>query len=152
VIPRVPLLFLLVLLVGCGRDDAPDVEPDPAAGAGTAALTAPAPGQGAVHIVRLLARGDQYAFEPAEVRIRPGDVVRFVQTDHQPEAVAFDAAAAPAAGAEYLARKGLIRGPLLTEPGVFFDVPFVDVPPGEYPFHSVPHGRQGMQGRVVVEP
>jgi len=143
--------LLLGVLGGCDRGETPGEEPA-AAGAGTVALTAPAPGRGAVHIVRLVARGDQYAFEPAELTVRQGEVVRFVQTGHQPETVAFDGTAAPEGGTEFLHSHDLLYGPLLTEPGVFFDVAFSDAPPGDYLFFSVPHREQGMQGRVTVEP
>jgi plastocyanin len=149
---RLPALLLLVLVLGaCGRDDAPSEGPDAPAGAGTVALTAPASNRGDVHIVRLVARGDRYAFEPAEVAARQGDVIRFVQTGFQPEAVEFDLAAAPGGAAEFFAREGLAGGPLLTEPGVFYDVALRDAPPGEYRFYSVPHREHGMQGRLVVE-
>jgi plastocyanin len=148
---RWALWILIGTLVACGRGEAPPEGAEERAGAGTVALTAPAPGRGTVHIVRMVARGDRYAFEPAEIRVRAGDVVRFVQTDHQPEAVAFDSTTAPPGSAEFLRQHDLMRGPLLTEPGVFFDVAFHDAPPGEYPFFSVPHRQFGMEGRIIVE-
>jgi plastocyanin len=144
-------LWLLLGLVGCGREDAAREGNREPAGAGTVALTAPAPDRGAVHIVRLVARGDHFAFEPAEVTVRAGDVVRFVQTGHLPESVAFDPAAAPEGGAAVLEGQSALQGPLLTEPGVFFDVSFGDAPAGEYRFFSVPHRELGMQGRIVVQ-
>lgn len=115
-----------------------------------AVLPAPPRGAGAVHVVRLTARGDRYAFEPSEIRIRPGDVVRFVHTDHQPESVAFDLGRAPEGGAELLRAQGAAGAPLLTDPGAFFDVHFRDAPEGTYPFFSIPHGEFGMRGAVVV--
>lgn len=149
---RLVLGFLALTLCGCGGGDSPAEGAREPAGAGTAALTTPAAASGSLHIVRLVARGGEYAFEPAEFAVRSGDVVRFVQTGRQPEAVAFDPAALPAGGAEFLEQNSLLRGPLLTEPGVFFDVSFRDAPPGDYPFYSVPHRESGMQGRVRVEP
>jgi plastocyanin len=74
-----------------------------------------------------------------------------VQTGQQPEAIAFDSAAPPLGGAEIMAEPALLRGPLLTEPGAFFDIPFAEVPAGEYPFFSIPHRDFGMRGRVIVE-
>jgi plastocyanin len=143
-------IVLTAALLGCnGSQPAPNGEQEPT-GAGTVALTAPAPDGGAVHIVRMVARGDQYAFEPDEVTVRPGDVVRFVQTGHLPEAVAFDPEAAPGGGLDFLQRQNLLHGPLLTEPGVFYDVAFLEAPPGEYGFFSVPHRQHRMNGRVVV--
>lgn len=115
-----------------------------------AVLPASPSGQGAVHVVRLTARGDRYAFEPSEVHIRPGDVVRFVHTDHQPESVAFDLDSAPQDGASFLLAQNAGRGPLLTEPGAVFDVHFHEAPEGSYPFFSIPHADFGMRGQVVV--
>lgn len=146
---RVVCWALLFVLAGCGRGDPPADADRQTPGAG--ALSAPAPGDGAVHIVRLVARGDQYGFEPEEVRIREGEVVRFVQTGYQAESVAFDLEAAPAGSMEVLAGHDVLHGPLLTEPGVFFDVVFDGAPPGTYPFFSVANRDRGMQGRVVVE-
>ncbi|CAN5708804.1 hypothetical protein BH23GEM3_BH23GEM3_16120 [soil metagenome] len=116
------------------------------------ALTAPAAGNGDVHIVRLVARGDRYFFEPDEVHVRVGEVVRFVHTDHQPESIAFDIAGAPEGGAEFLVRQNLAAGPLLTTPGAVYDVPLEGAPPGVYPFFSVPHAEFGMRGRLHVAP
>ncbi|HEV2130453.1 MAG TPA: plastocyanin/azurin family copper-binding protein [Longimicrobiaceae bacterium] len=115
-----------------------------------AVLPSPPRGVGAVHVVRLTARGDRYAFEPSEIRIRAGDLVRFVHTDHQPESVAFDLDRTPEGGAEFLQAQGAAGGPLLTEPGAVFDVHFRDAPEGTYPFFSIPHAEFGMRGRVVV--
>jgi plastocyanin len=150
---RGSLFGCIALLLACGGAEEPPAEEVPGATgeASAAALATPAQGPGALYFVRLIARGDQYAFEPAEVRIRPGDVVRFVNTDHQPESVAFEIDAAPPQAREFLDRAGLRTGPLLTEPGAFFDVSFEDAPPGVYPFASVPHGDRGMRGRIVVE-
>lgn len=114
------------------------------------ALAAPPAAGGAVHLVRLVASGDRYAFEPAEVRIRPGDVVRFVQTSRQPESVAFDAGLTPPGGVAVLRREDARAGPLLARPGAVWNVSFEGAPPGVYPFVSLPHGEFGMRGRVVV--
>jgi plastocyanin len=114
------------------------------------ALGAPAAGDGTVHLVRLVARGDQYAFEPAEVTIRPGDVVRFVQTGHQPEAVVFDTAQLPPSGVEVLRREGALAGPLLTTPGATWDVHFEGAPAGSYRFASIAHAETGMRGSISI--
>lgn len=95
-------------------------------------------------------RGDQYAFAPSEVRVAPGDVVRFVMVGNQPESVVFDTGGLPAAQAEYIAGRGLDRGILMTDPGSTFDVSFGEAPPGDYPFRSVPHHESGMKGIVSV--
>lgn len=150
---RRALLAALLLTAACS--DAPDEAP--AAGAPAAPdtgvlarISRPVEG-GGLHLVRLVARGSAYAFDPAEVRVRPGDVVRFVLAHPQPEAIAFDTLAADSTARRYLAASDLMHGTLLTQPGQVYDVRFGDAPAGRYPFFSVPHAGEGMTGVVVVE-
>jgi plastocyanin len=142
-----------LLVIGCNGAEVHAVDDGQpgVAEASSAALAAPPPARGDLHLVRLVARVDSYAFEPDEVRIRPGDVVRFVNTGYQPESVAFDAGEATPEVGEFLQLHGLVAGPLLTGPGAFFDVSFENAPPGVYPVSSVPHRAHGMRGRVIVE-
>jgi plastocyanin len=150
------LLAFCVALGACGtfsptaEGDASTADAESADRASDA-LTAPAASAGAVHFVRLIARGDHYAFDPSELSLRSGDVVRFIQTGHQPESVAFDPIGATPEARDFMLRHGLVSGPLLTDPGAYFDVAFEDAPPGEYPFLSASHREFGMVGRVTVE-
>lgn len=140
---------LLLLLAAC-RDPA---EAPPAAPTDTLLSRIAAPvEEGRAVLVRMTAEGDRYAFEPPEVRVRPGDVVRFVLSGSQPESVAFDTAGLPPAGVDFLREHGLLRGPLLTRPGQVYEASFRDAPPGRYLFFSIPHAASGMRGAVVVEP
>lgn len=153
---RLSLLALWVVVGACGavaptsEDEAPSADAESADRAADA-LTAPAASEGAVHFVRLVARGDHYAFDPSALALRPGDAVRFIQTGHQPESIVFDPSGATPEAREFILRSGLESGPLLTDPGAYFDVAFEGAPPGEYPFHSASHREAGMVGRVVVE-
>ena len=146
------LLVVCGVLFGCGDRQANGTEERDHVREGATALTAPAEDGGRVRIIRLVARGDRYSFEPNEVEVRPGEVIRFVHTDNQPESVAFDTAGAPAGGVEFLAGRNLLTGPLLTVPGAVYDVSMEGAPPGTYSFFSVPHAEHGMQGRVHVTP
>lgn len=144
--------LVALLAAGCGAGEEP--ASSGAAEADTthtlARIAAPAE-DGDVHLVRMVARGERYAFEPDEVRVRAGGVVRFVHTGSQPEAVAFDTAGAPPGGAQFLQAANLVRGPLLTRPGQIYEVSFRDAPAGRYAFRSLPHGEAGMRGVVIVE-
>jgi plastocyanin len=156
---RLPLLLGALLLAGC---DAGGVE-GPSEGDRAAAealegsdvlqrITSPVEG-GAVHLVRIVHQGDLYAFDPAEIVIRPGDVVRFIMAGSQPESVVFDPVEATAEAGDFVRGNTLHQGVLMTDAGQTYDVVFSDAPPGRYPFRSLPHGEQGMQGVVtVVEP
>lgn len=103
-----------------------------------------------VHLVRLVQRGDQYAFEPSAIDLAPGDVVRFVMVGSQPESVAFDPASAAPEVAAFIRQNSLQLGVLLTDAGQAYDVSFRDAPAGHYPFVSIPHLPHGMRGEVIV--
>jgi plastocyanin len=112
-------------------------------------ITRPVDG-GAVHLVRIVQGAGHYAFDPADLSIRPGDVVRFIMGGSQPESIVFDPVeATPEAGA-YVRAHALHRGVLMTDAGQVYDVPFPDAPAGRYPFRSLPHAEQGMRGTVTV--
>jgi plastocyanin len=147
---RAMIVVLLALLVGCGDEvgipfqDTTVAEPEV-----LERITRPVEGA-AVHLVRIVQRGDAYVFDPAEIRVAPGDVVRFVMSGSQPESVAFEAAAASPGAAEFIREHMLHLGVVLTDPGQAYDVSFLAAPPGRYPFHSIPHATEGMRGEVLV--
>ncbi len=147
---RAVAALALLALGACGEADEPPRQVVPADPV-LSRIAAPVE-RGTVTLVRMSAEGDGYAFEPADVSVRPGDVVRFVLSGSQPESVAFDTTGLPAPAVDFLRRQGLVRGPLLTRPGQVYDASFHDAPPGRYLFFSVPHASFGMRGAVVVEP
>jgi plastocyanin len=139
------LLILAGLLLG-GCDRVPGVD-GPAEEGDDLLDRISRPAGGQVHLVRLVdGRGD-HRFDPAEIVIGPGHVVRFVMAGSVPESVAFEATGASPEAANYIHEHGFHRGVLLTEPGQAVDVSFADAPPGRYPFVSVP---RGVRGVVVV--
>jgi plastocyanin len=103
-----------------------------------------------VHLVRMVSRGDTYAFEPDQIEVRRGDLVRFVMDSPQPESVAFDEDGLSPEAAEFVRLHDLGHGELLTSAGAVYDVSFRDAPPGRYPFRSIIHAERGMTGAVVV--
>ena len=80
------VFFLAVLAGGCAGE--PEPTPEVQGSEILDRITRPTDG-GAVHLVRLVQRGDAYAFDPSDIAIASGDVVRFVMTGSQPESVAF---------------------------------------------------------------
>lgn len=155
VVDRLVLAAIAVLAMAAACDRP---APSPAPGSGEPdpvedivdRITGPGDG-GSVHFVLLVQRADQYAFDPVEVTIPSGDVVRFVMAGGQPESIAFDPdAATPAAAADFIRGASLNLGTLLTESGQAYDVTFRDAPPGRYPFRSLPHGAEGMRGTIIV--
>ncbi len=144
-------LILVLALTGCDSEPVPVIPAEPLESPQILERIA-RPVEGArVHLVRLVQRGDQYAFDPAVIHASAGDVVRFVMAGTQPESVAFDPTNASPEAADFIRARFLHHGVLLTDSGQAYDVSFADAPPGRYPFVSVPHAIHGMVGEVLIE-
>jgi plastocyanin len=81
-------------------------------------------------------------FEPADLTVRQGDVVRFVLRSGVHNA-SFPANKNPA-GVKLPAST-----PYLQAPGQTADI-VIDMPPGEYFYHCDPHAALGMVGTITV--
>lgn len=125
-------LVLSVVLAGCeGKAEAA------AGGSGGAGQSA-----GGVVEVKMVTDGRGSYFEPAEITVQRGDVVRFVLSSgiHN---VSFPADKnASAAGLP-------TPSAFLQLPGEVYEVP-VDFAPGSYTFQCDPHIAMGMVGKLVV--
>jgi len=139
----------VLALVACGGTDAAR---DEGAAADTTA------GVGAVHEVRmLLTEGGDYVYQPAELTIRPGDRVRWVNVSGGPHNVAFYAARIPpgalevlnAAMPERLGGQDLV-GKLLMDDGATYEISFAGAPEGTYAYLCTPHEMMGMQATLIV--
>lgn len=115
-----------------------------------------APEAQVVHQVKMIGSTQGTArFEPAELKVRPGDRIRFVVVSGGPHNVAFDPAAVPDAAEARLAA-GMpgpispLAGPLLTAPGESYTVSTAGLPAGVYPFFCMPHVTMGMKGKITV--
>jgi plastocyanin len=125
----------------------------PAAGAPAAA---PA-GTGATHDVNMVLEGSKYTYQPAELTIKVGDVVRFHNVSGFPHNVSFWEDSIPKGAAEPLKagmpepKQGPLEGPLFTEAGATYQITFAGVPTGEYKFYCMPHLPLGMKGKLTVK-
>ena len=103
-----------------------------------AAIALASPASAADHVVKMLNKGKagMMVFEPALVKVKPGDTVTFVPTDksHNAESIA---GMMPAGAAPF---KGKMNQP--------FKVTFAK--PGLYGYKCLPHYGMGMVGVVVV--
>lgn len=103
---------------------------------------------GRVVVVKMLDDGGKFRFEPAEVSVKRGDTVRFVQAGSMPHNVEFVRNTAPA-GVDL--RNGWV-GPYLAARGETYEVRidgrFAD---GVYDYVCTPHAPLGMRGRIVVQ-
>lgn len=100
-------------------------------------ISATAPANAETVEVKMGADSGMLAFQPAEVTIKAGDTVKWVNNKLAPHNVVFD-------GAPELSHKGLAFSP-----GESFEVTFSE--PGEYNYYCEPHRGAGMNGKVIVQ-
>jgi plastocyanin len=129
------VLGTFLLLAGCGGGDAP---------AGTSAsgeAAAAVEPTGTVHEIKMIS-GSGERFEPGDLVVKRGDVLRFVLVAGVHNA-SFPADKNPA-GVKLPAAT-----PYLQAPGQTHDM-VVDLPPGEYYYHCDPHVALGMNANLTV--
>jgi len=95
-------------------------------------------------------------YEPKNITINRGDVIRFVNVSGGPHNVAFDPSAIPAAGTGPLRaampnQTGQFTGPLVTAPNAAYTISFANVPTGTYPYYCTPHLGLGMTGVITIK-
>jgi plastocyanin len=159
---RSALASSAVLLFACGgADRAATTTADTGAAVTPSPVPAPtgtpAPITGTTHQVQMVIQGTSYLFVPANITIRSGDGIRFVNVSGGPHNVAFDPAAIPANVKPQLAANmpdqalGELSGRLLTQPNEAYTISFANIPAGTYPIFCTPHLAMGMKGQVTVQ-
>lgn len=139
------VLGLIVGVAGCGSEEAAAAS-DSAQAAATSAseVAAAAPkSTGNVVEVKMVTDGANNYFEPAELTVKRGDVVRFVLVNGVHN-VSFPATGNP--GAVTLPTPSTY----LQAAGQTYEIA-VDMPAGEYSFQCDPHAALGMVGTLIVE-
>src|SRR4051812_13853692 len=106
--------------------------------------------------VKMVGDDKGYRFEPADIKVKPGDGIKFVMVTGGPHNVAFDPATIPADVKPQLSanmpnQQGELSSPLLTNPNEAYTISFANIKPGQYPFHCTPHLAMGMKGTVTVQ-
>lgn len=139
-------------LAACGDKDAGT----PAADTTQAAAPAPAPA-GANHNVNMVMEGTAYKFVPAELSVKVGDQVTFINVSGGPHNVAFfgdsiPAGAAPVIDAQLKDPLGPLSSKLVLDPNETIVISFAGAPAGDYKFTCTPHQAMGMNGKVTVTP
>jgi plastocyanin len=162
------LLASAVVLSACAGGDSPadtamaaNGATPAAAPATAAAAPAAAPAvTGTTHEVQMVIEGGKYLYVPAQITVKEGDAIKFINVSGGPHNVAFKAEDVPddvetqlvnnmPAGA--MAKLGPLVGPLLMQPNEAYTVSFAGIKPGAYPFHCTPHEMMGMVGTVTVQ-
>ena len=112
----------------------------------------------ASHEIRMEANEQrhEYAFVPAEVTARPGDVLVFRSVSGGPHSVVFEAGGLPAAAHEALngampRRSADLSSPLLTGNGAEYRITIPDLPRGTYRFFCLPHRAYDMRGQLTIK-
>ena len=95
-------------------------------------------------------------FEPKNIAINRGDVIRFVNVSGGPHNVAFNPTKITAAGRAPLTaampnQTSPLTGPLMITPNAAYTISFANVPAGTYPYYCTPHLAMGMTGVITVK-
>lgn len=118
-----------------------------------ARLAADSPG--AVHRVDMVLEDGKYLFKPAQLTVRVGDTVRWVNLSGGPHNVQFHGDEIPDGAAEILNgampnRMGNLSGKLLIQPNETYEVVFANAPAGTYGYTCTPHELLGMNATLTV--
>lgn len=122
-----------------------------------ATVSAPVLAQ-ATQVVRMVADPpkNRYRFEPAELMVRPNDVLVFRVASGAPHSVVFEGeglspGVRAALNAAMPGRSGDLSSPLLTATGKEYRIVVPQIPAGVYPFYCLPHRAYDMRGTLTVK-
>ena len=141
---------------GGGGDQQSTASPDSAPAANAPAANTPAAGTGKTHDVKMVLEGSKYKFDPENLTIKSGDVVRYHNASGGPHNVSFWADSIPSGDADPLKKNmpnqmAPLEGPLLTEPNAVYEINFAGAPKGEYKYYCLPHLALGMKAKLTIQ-
>ena len=150
---------LAVIVAACGGEKKTQDQPatgGDSAGAAAPAAAAPAGATGKTHDVNMVLDGSKYKFDPDNLTIASGDVVRYHNKSGGPHNVSFWPDSIPGGAADVLKKNmpnqmAPLEGPLLTEPDAVYEVSYAGAPKGEYKYYCLPHLALGMKAKVTVQ-
>lgn len=148
---------LAVILAACGGEKKSEGQPAAGDSAAAPGQAAPAPAAtGKTHEVNMVLDGSKYKYDPDNLTIASGDVVRFHNKSGGPHNVSFWADSIPSGAADVLKKNmpnqmAPLEGPLFTEPDAVYEVSFAGAPKGDYKFYCLPHLALGMKGKLSVK-
>jgi plastocyanin len=116
-----------------------------------------APITGKTHEVKMIGDAKGYRFEPANVTVKQGDGIKFINVIGGPHNVAFDPATIPADVRPQLDanmgtdKMGELSSNMKMNPNEAITISFANIKPGQYPYHCVPHLAMNMKGVITVQ-
>jgi plastocyanin len=147
---------LAVVLAACGGEKKTQEQPAAGESAGAAPGAAAPAATGKTHDVNMVLDGSKYKYDPDNLTIQSGDVVRYHNKSGGPHNVSFWSDSIPGGAADVLKKNmpdqmAPLEGPLLTEPDAVYQVSFAGAPKGDYKFYCLPHLALGMRGKLTVQ-
>ena len=134
---------------------APAAEATPAPAPAAAGAMAASPITGTTHTVNMIGDEKGYRFEPAELTVKAGDGIKFVNVKGGPHNVAFDPATAGASAAQITANMpestGDLTGKMLVIDGEAWTMSFGGVAAGTYNVICTPHHAMNMVMKILVQ-
>jgi len=154
---RISIAMSLLFVLACG-DEEPIVQRGISPEARQAAVLA-AEGTGVVHEVQMGGSMETgFRFEPADLTIKVGDTVRWVNGSGLPHNVAFYADSIPQGAMTIIEsvmpaedKLGPMIGRIVSELGDAFEIDFVNAPLGVYHYFCVVQEAMGMAGTLTIE-
>ena len=154
-----------IVLAACGGEKAAETKPAADAASPAPAAAAPAAAAGAVAAapitgktieVKMVGDDKGYRFEPADIKLKAGDGIKFVVVSMGPHNVAFDATSAGDQKAQLDANMGTdkmaeLSSAMKMNPGESLTMSFAKIKPGVYNFNCTPHLAMNMKGTVTVQ-
>jgi plastocyanin len=142
------------LLGACGGEKKPEQAAPPAAA--PAAPAAQPAATGAVHEVQMDFDGKKASFDPVDLTIKSGDVVKWIVRTGPPHNISFDPKGIPSGADAFLngAMKetmGPLIGPMEIAIGNSYEINFAGAPAGVYHYFCTPHVPFGMKGTLTVQ-
>ena len=127
-----------------------------ASAGGAAGAVAAAPATGTTHEVKMIGDAKGYRFEPAELTIKQGDAVKWINVSGGPHNVAFLNLTDPTVKSQINANMpgqhmAEDSSPLIMQPNEGYTVSFAKVPAGKYDYDCTPHAAMGMKGSITVQ-
>jgi plastocyanin len=112
---------------------------------------------GTTHEVKMIGDAKGYRFEPANITVKQGDGIKFINVVGGPHNVAFDPATIPGDVKPQLDanmgtdKMGELSSNMKMNPNEAITISFANIKPGQYPYHCVPHLAMGMKGVITVQ-